>query len=175
MSSRRPAQPMRTTLAARMQSGTTQLQIEGTVRGSAQGLRPQDRGDAAQPFRGPRARTARDGRPDGIVGSHRTAAAGSLGYAQGTEGIRSNPGFGGPALGRRSAFDDDPRRRAGDHPCLHCSGRRLRPLWHLESARRTSRPDTARVSVGGDRQIRTNQQSAAIECCVTVSMRPHRH
>jgi len=46
-----------------------QLQIEGMVRGSAQGLRPQDRGDAPQPFRGPRARTAQDGRPDGIVGS----------------------------------------------------------------------------------------------------------
>ena len=51
-------QPMRTTLAARMQFVASQLQIEGTVRGSAQGLRPQDRGDAAQPFRGPRARTA---------------------------------------------------------------------------------------------------------------------
>jgi len=64
------------------------------------------------------------------------------------------PWLRGPALGRRSAFDDDPGRRAGDHPCLHCYGRRPRPLRHLESARRTSRPDTARVSVGGDRQIR---------------------
>ena len=44
------AQPMRTTLAARMLFGAAQLQIEGTVRGSAQGLRPQDRGDTPNRF-----------------------------------------------------------------------------------------------------------------------------
>ena len=61
-------------------------------------------------------------------------------------------------VGRRSAPDDDPRRRASDHPCIHRHDRRLRALRHLESARRASRPDTARVSVGRDRRIGANQQ-----------------
>jgi hypothetical protein len=54
--------------------------------------------------------------------------------------------------------DDHPRRRAGDHPCIYRHYRRTRPLRHLESARRASRPHAAGVSVGRDRQIGTNQQ-----------------
>jgi transposase len=151
------AQSMRTTLTARMQLVASQLQIEGTIRGllKVYGLKIgaihrnrfaarvlellemaalTELSAAIEPLL-----RVREGMRTERKALDRTLASAARRY------------------GRRSAFDDDPRRRAGDHPCLHCYGRRPRPLRHLESARRTSRPDTARVSVGGDRQIRTNQ------------------
>jgi hypothetical protein len=86
---------MRTTLAARMQFGAAQLQIEGTVRGSAQGLRPQDRGELSAAIE-PLLRV-REGMRTEPKAFDRTLASAAR---------RSDVG---------SAFDDDPRRRAGDH------------------------------------------------------------
>jgi hypothetical protein len=153
------AQSMRTTLAARMQLVGSQLQIEGTIRGSLKvyGLKI---GAIHRNRLAPRvlerlemtALTELSAAIEPLLRIREVCAR------NGTEGIGSNPGCGGPALRRRSAPDDDPRRRASDHPCIDRHDRRPRAVRHLESARRPSRPDTARVSVGRDRQIGTNQQ-----------------
>ena len=112
-------------------------------------------GNPPQSLRCSGARAARNGRSAGFVGGHRAAAAGSEGYANRTEGIGSSPGRGDPALGRRAPH---PQRRSSDHPRTHRHDRRSRALRKFESTRRASRPYTARLSVGRDRQIGTNQQ-----------------
>jgi transposase len=73
-----------------------------------------------------------------------------------------------------SAFDDDPRRRAGDHPAYIATvddpGR-----FGTSKALGAHLGLTPRVYQSGRSTDQDKSASAAIECCVTFSMRPHRH
>jgi transposase len=141
------AQSMRTTLVARMQLVASQLQIEGTIRGllKVYGLKI-----------GAVHRNRFSAR---VLELLEMAALPELSAAiepllRVREGMRTErkladrtPSRVGPALRRRAPPDDHPWRRPGDQPRIHRYSRRAQSLWHLESARSTSRPDATRVSV----------------------------